>query len=310
LNRNLIQNPDDDVNNHYLNTTVLDVFTDEIFSGNPLAIVHLSSITTKQISAAQKQGIAKEYNLAETVFLHEPDVTSSTPTFPIDIFDTTDELPFAGHPTIGTGWYLLQKHPKMDLVIIRTKAGDIPVRREGERAVRLRIPIEFTDHGLHPQPELKASQCLGDGDYRNGGGDAPEPVASIVKGMTFILVELSSEEALVRVTPLRRRPSVSGDIVGDWHGFTAVYFYVILSDGKIRARMFDGPVEDPATGSAASTLAVYLARKWGTHGTQEFYIVQGVEMGRRSEIGVRVDLGDDAVVQETDELVGRAATTS
>ncbi|KAI3604922.1 phenazine biosynthesis-like [Moniliophthora roreri] len=238
----------------------LDVFTDEIFSGNPLAIVHLPS-TINRISAAQKQRIAREFNLAETVFLHEPDAASS-------------------------------------ISLIRPRNyHSLAIQLSGQDG-KESVPIQ----GSWFASPIGA-QCSGSEDYRSGG-DAPEPVASIVKGMTFILIELSSMEALARVVPLRQRPSVS---VGDWHGFTAVYFYVILPDGKIRTRMFDGPVEDPATGSAASTLAVYLARKWGTHGTREFDIVQGVEIGRRSEIGVRVELGDDAVVKKV-ELAGKAVT--
>ncbi|KAK7043222.1 hypothetical protein VNI00_008576 [Paramarasmius palmivorus] len=281
----------------------LDVFTEKIFSGNPLAIVHLNP--SKTISAAEKLLIAKEFNLAETVFLHAPLPTSFV--FPIDIFDTLEELPFAGHPTIGAGWYLLQRYPEMETVTLRTKAGDIPVYKAEDHpaAVHLRIPVDFKCHGLHPHLELKAAQRFLDaGDYKNGR-DASEPIASIVKGMTFILIELVSEEALAKVVPHSKRSEVSRDIVGDWYGFTAIYFYVILPDGKVRTRMFDGPVEDPATGSAASTLASYLAVKRGVPGIQNFDIVQGVEMGRRSAIAVSVDVSSDGEVMEVD-LAGSA----
>ena len=109
-----------------LRYTQLDVFTSTPFLGNPLAIVHLPS--TASLSQSQKQNIAREFNLTETVFLHEP---SSDGTVMIDIFTTTEEIPFAGHLTVGTGSYLFSQpiHASGDTIVLKTKAGDIPVLR-------------------------------------------------------------------------------------------------------------------------------------------------------------------------------------
>jgi PhzF family phenazine biosynthesis protein len=88
--------------------TTLDVFTSVPYYGNPLAIVHVPVNIT--LTSAQKQLIAREFNFSETVFLHEP-LNENETVVTIDIFATTAELPFAGHPTVGTGWYLLPKSP-------------------------------------------------------------------------------------------------------------------------------------------------------------------------------------------------------
>ncbi|GLB37746.1 putative phenazine biosynthesis-like protein [Lyophyllum shimeji] len=261
----------------------LDVFTTTRFLGNPLAIVHLAD--GDELPQAQKQRIAAEFNLSETVFLHE----TSNPNVPvtIDIFTTTEELPFAGHPTVGSGWHLLSQAPEKGTVTLRTKAGDIPVIR-GDNRVRLQVPIDFKVHEPFAQPGVKTLQPqLKDGDYVNGK-DGAEAMASIVKGMTFVLLQLSSEEALAAMQPYPSRFYTAG--LGEWAGFLGVYAFFEREDGTVRTRMFDGSLEDPATGSAASTLAGWLARKKG-QGSWKIEIIQGVEMGRKSEISVEVEVG-------------------
>ncbi|KAJ7097608.1 hypothetical protein C8R44DRAFT_811781 [Mycena epipterygia] len=273
----------------------LDVFTSTPFVGNPLAIVHVPS--TAKLSQAEKQLIAREFNLSETVFLHENDSVNSAPVI-IDIFTTTEELPFAGHPTIGSGFYLLSRAPHLETVTLRTKAGDIPVVR-GDGSVRLQVPIDFKVHASLSIPSVKDLQPhLHDADYVNGAGGA-EACASIVKGMTFLLVALASEDALARVQPYPTRLAIpdAQTVLGDWgRGFAGIYIFHECGDGVVRTRMFDGVLEDPATGSAASTLGGWLAQRRGP-GVHTIQIQQGIEMGRRSEIKVVVDVGDDSVIK-------------
>ncbi|KAG5337485.1 hypothetical protein J132_07717 [Termitomyces sp. J132] len=270
----------------------LDVFSTVRFLGNPLAIVHIPEGV--ELSQSQKQLIAREFNLSETVFLHETSDSNAAVT--IDIFTTTEELPFAGHPTIGSGWYLLSQTARKDTITLRTKAGQIPVVRDGGRVV-LQVPIDFKVHAPFLQPNLKALQPhLDDKDYMNGKHGA-EALVSIVKGMTFILLELTSEEALAKMQPLPTR--ITAPDLGDWAGLVGVYAFYERLDGVVRTRMFDGTLEDPATGSAASTLAGWLARKNGP-GKWNIEIVQGVEMGRRSEIAVKVEIGSDGEVVRVD----------
>ena len=207
----------------------LDVFTTTPYKGNPLAIVHLPP--GRDLEPEQKLKIAREFNLSETVFLHAIEGDQAK----IDIFTTTEELPFAGHPTIGSGWHLLNDvRPGVTLL---TKAGAIPVvplpssgvgGRGSPGRVKLRVPIDFKVHTPYTHPTLKKDQTrLTADDYVNGL-DGPEAVASIVKGMTFLLVQLQSTDALARLGPFAKRMTIPN--LGDWQGFTGLYAFTILNE--------------------------------------------------------------------------------
>jgi PhzF family phenazine biosynthesis protein len=127
-------------------------------------------------------------------------------------------------------------------------------------------------------------------------------VVSIVNGMTFVLVELENLEALKLVTLAGSSVKISGLDEGWDKTFIGTYFFVrtgISSEGRVslRTRMIEGPLEDPATGSAASDLAAYLSLTEGeSKGVLSYEIVQGVEMGRRSEIAIDVEMdGNNAI---------------
>ena len=128
-----------------LSFTTLDVFTSTRFEGNPLAVVCVPAALRGAVTAARKQAVAREFHLSETVFLHEPagggnDEAAAT-ALEMDIFTVDRELPFAGHPTIGTA--VLARHhlyPAVDTLL--TKSGPIrllPPSPPGSRAVRARI---------------------------------------------------------------------------------------------------------------------------------------------------------------------------
>ena len=120
--------------------------------------------------------------------------------------------------------------------------------------------------------------------------------------MTFLLLPLTSEDALSRLQPPPERISV--EELGEWDGFVGLYFFHKREDGSLRTRMFDGPLEDPATGSAAAALSGWLARERG-QGAWAFNLVQGVEMGRISEIEVIVGVNASGEVEKV-ELGGSA----
>jgi PhzF family phenazine biosynthesis protein len=288
-----------------LRFTKLDVFTSTPFVGNPLAIVHVPK--TVELSQTEKQLIAREFNLSETVFHHVQDAVSVSATSPvvIDIFTTTEELPFAGHPTVGSGFYLLSRSPQLQTITLRTKAGDIPVVR-GAGGVRLQVPIDFKVHDPLSIPSVKQLQPqLNDADYVNGL-DGAEACASVVKGMTFLLVAIASEDALARLQPYPTRLIIPDmqTTLGAWGvGFAGVYLFHERPDGSVRVRMFDGTIEDPATGSAASTLGGWLALRRGP-GIHTIELEQGIEMGRRSDIKVIVGVGEGEI--ERIELEGAA----
>lgn len=283
-----------------LHFTTLDVFTSARFLGNPLAIVRVPKDLRNELSQTQKQIIAREFNLSETVFMHEGNPDDGP--INIDIFTTDAELPFAGHPSIGGGWYLLSQHLTNDRVTLRTKAGDIPVVKSGNGKVRLQIPVDFKIHPRYVHPRVKIFQPqLKHSDYINGI-EGSEAVTSIVKGMTYLLLPLTSEDALSRLQPPPERISVGG--LGEWDGFVGLYFFYQHEDGSLHTRMFDGPLEDPATGSAAAALAGWLAKERG-QGEWTFNFVQGKKMGRRSEIEVIVEINASCEVEKV-ELGGNA----
>ncbi|KAK0186448.1 hypothetical protein F5146DRAFT_961754 [Armillaria mellea] len=287
-----------------LHYTTLDVFTTTPFQGNPLAVVHLPSPESSQVSQEQRLLIAREFKISETVFVHDQEESDSGAVFAISIFTPSQELPFAGHPTVGAGCYLLSKIGK-DKLTLRTKAGDILVSSE-DTGVRLKVPVDFKVHTPYLNDVLKVKQpALKDKDYVNGAESA-EPVISIVKGMTFIMLELASSEALGKLQLYPQWFSLPDEHLGDWKGAggpAKLYAFVRMADGSIRTRMFKENYEDPATGSAACALGGWLGQKNGD-GNWCFKLVQGVEIGRRSEITVFATISGGQVVSI--ELAGNA----
>ncbi|KAK7049908.1 hypothetical protein VNI00_005338 [Paramarasmius palmivorus] len=292
-----------------LNYALYDVFTSTRFLGNPLAIVSVP--TSANLTQEQKQLIAREFNLSETTFVHDSQDNGSS--FRTDIFTPHEELPFAGHPTVGTGFHLLSTiQSARNDVTLNIKAGSTPVHRlsEPDRGVKLQIPVDFKIHPSFSQVDVKQFQPkLSPSDYIHG--DGAEPIVSIVKGMNFFLVELASVDALSRMNTYGADIHVPTSHLGAWARVTGdtenmfVYAFVQTSEGKVRARMFGWPgFEDPATGSAACTLGGYLASKKGA-GKWRFEVTQGVEMGRKSEIMVFAQIDEGGKVEKI-ELAGEA----
>lgn len=213
----------------------------------------------------------------------------------------------AGHPTIGTGFYFLSglaDGDARDNITLLAKAGKVPITRTATGAVRVQVPIDFKIHAAVELPSVKALQgSLHAADYV---ADAL-PVVSIVKGMNCVFLELSSEAAVSRLGPYPAPPVLPEGHLGQWDTGTGVmvYAFFVQEEGevtKVRTRMFYGAGnEDAATGSAASALSGWLTVRNGRSvGRRRFEILQGVEMKRRSEISVEVEVG------EGNEVVGVA----
>lgn len=294
-----------------LNFVTSDVFTEKPFTGNPLAIVEVP--LSAALSQDQKQKIAREFNYSETVFLHERE-DSSENTWAIDIFTLDRELPFAGHPVIGTACHVLSSVPReSDEQVIQgtfiTKAGRVGLEYNvTDRTARVSIPhnIHIHEEGVS-RDQIRESQP---GLRETSSPPQNYPVVSVVKGMTFIMVELSSLEDLAAVATTANRLVPQLD-EGWQDSFVGGYFFVRLGENNdgtlhLRSRMVEGTLEDPATGSATSGCCAYLAMKSGKPGqTSKFAVNQGVEMGRSSEIGVEVTLADDGAVDRI-VLIGSA----
>ncbi|KAF6833189.1 phenazine biosynthesis-like protein [Colletotrichum plurivorum] len=285
--------------------TTVDVFTDTPFAGNPLAIVTIPKGTT--LSQSQKQAIAREFNYSETTFVHDADGPERT----FDIFTPEAELPFAGHPTVGTAVFLRPQ----GVTILRAKAGPIALEPTGPDSVRAEIPHSVRLHqkrlrDLGPGPFTSSSAAV-------AAAENDAPIFSIVNGMTFILTELPSLEALATVTvgPANLPPAKLAD-QGWQDTFISTYHFVRLGtetvDGKtvhkIRARLVTPSLEDPATGSAASALTAYLSLHALDGEAASFEITQGVEMGRESHIFIdtTVDVSSEGWTLKTLHLGGRA----
>lgn len=303
-----------------LDFVTVDVFTNKPYEGNPLAIVRIPHGIS--VTQEEKQRIAREFNLSESTFLHEHAPGAEENKWTVDIFMTTQELPFAGHPTVGTACYVLSRLAEqrgLEEGIIdagfQLKAGPVGLRYDvAKKTAKAAIPHDVHVHtkrwsrdelfrlqrGLataHRDNEVKLQQ-----DY---------PIVSIVKGMTFVLVELEDLEALARVSLAGQSVEIEGLDEGWNKTFVGSYFYVRTGKSEagamqVRTRMIEGPLEDPATGSAASDLAAYLSLQDGKPGeTLQYELVQGVEMGRRSEIFIDVVMAAEGGI-ETVYLEGGA----
>ncbi|OLN90161.1 putative isomerase [Colletotrichum chlorophyti] len=279
-----------------LSYTTIDVFTDKPFEGNPLAIVTIPPSVT--LTQDQKQAIAREFNYSETTFVHEVEDPASTERR-FDIFTPTKELPFAGHPTIGTAVFLKARGVKKLLA----KAGPIAIDETGANSVRAEIPHNVRLH-------QKRLRDIGPGPFSGSqdelaAAETKAPIFSIVNGMTFALVELPSLEALAKaaVGP-NQLARVRDEVVDEGWRDTLLTFYYFVRLGteevggrvvqKIRTRLVTPSFEDPATGSAASALTSYLSLHELSEESISFEITQGVEMGRKSNIFIDIRVGKDA----------------
>ncbi|MDF1794226.1 MAG: PhzF family phenazine biosynthesis protein [Thalassobaculaceae bacterium] len=272
-----------------LSFETVDVFTETRFGGNPLAVV----FGAEELETDRLQAIAREFNYSETTFVLPP--TDPVNTARVRIFSTKREMPFAGHPNVGTaavvGWRgELFGRPLGDTVRFEEIAGVVPVtltRTDGAvTATTLTAPEPFSRHQEIPVAEVAA--CLGlEPDAVTTARHAPV-IGSV--GLPFILAELTGAEAVRRAQPVAARfadqPAVAAN------GAILCYARCEEADIDIRARMF-APIrnvaEDPATGSACGALMGLLGALEGGSGTLEMRIAQGVEMGRPSLIQGAVD---------------------
>ncbi len=275
----------------------LDVFTDRVFGGNPLAVFP----DAEGIASETMQRIARELNLSETVFV----TGAEGATFGARIFNPVFEMPFAGHPTVGTAMLLamLGRVPageRVTRLVLREGVGPVPVevRMEDGRPVSAMFAAPNVPEAGPPPPAPDVIARMLSLDEADLGGSLAAATQSA--GIPFLFVSVRSRDALARARV----------DVGAWERHLrdawAPHLYVTTDDAgeegvALRARMFApamGIVEDPATGGAATALATLLAaRDAGGDGTYSWTILQGVEMGRPSRIRVEADVRDGRVAQ-------------
>jgi trans-2,3-dihydro-3-hydroxyanthranilate isomerase len=270
----------------------VDVFTDRRFGGNPLAVFPDAS----GLSDGEMQSIAAEFNLSETTFVVPPENPANTAR--VRIFSRTSEMPFAGHPNVGTGWVLAGLGRDHDgMLRFEEIAGLVEVKVEREakqtRAVTIDAPQPLTLGAEMPVDLLAA--CIG-----HSHGDivatAHRPVVASV-GNSFCIVEVAAD-ALSRAVPdIGRFREAAKSFTALGPNRLPLYLYARDGADRLRARMFSplsGTTEDPATGSAATPLAALLL-SLGGDSERCYQIRQGVEMGRPSLLLCTARRGADGI---------------
>jgi trans-2,3-dihydro-3-hydroxyanthranilate isomerase len=249
---------------------VADVFTDTPLAGNQLAVF----TDARELPEELLQRLAREMNLSETVFVYLPEAGGHAR---IRIFTPAAEIPFAGHPTLGTA-FVLAAPLQLGEIRLETGSGIVPVRLERDEGGsivfgRMEQPLPSIEAYADEQALLKALGVAG----------SELPVELYDNGMRHVYVALGSEDAVAGLRPDLGRLDLPPDLgVNCFAG----------SGTRWKTRMFapgGGVPEDPATGSAAGPLALHLARHGRIAFGDEIEISQGAEIGRPSTLFARAD---------------------
>lgn len=269
----------------------LDVFTNRRFGGNPLAVFP----DARGLSDIEMQALAAEFNLSETTFVLPP--SDPAHTAQVRIFNRTSEMPFAGHPNVGTGYVLaLAGKDRGGVLLFEELAGLVEVRVNRDETgavtgatIAAPQPLSLAA-GLSPEA-VAACAGLDPSDILTA---AHEPVLASV-GTPFVIAEVGGD-ALTRASPDTRAFQEANTEHPELGGMLALHLYA--RDGAcLRARMFaplSGTVEDPATGSANAPLAALLL-SLTAETNYSVDVVQGVEMGRPSLLHVTARRGPDGI---------------
>jgi len=279
---------------HYV---TLDVFTDRAFGGNPLAVV----LDAGGLSTAQMQAIACEFNYAETTFVLPP--RDPAHDAQVRIFTVRSEIPFAGHPNVGTAFVLATRAAKPPArLLFEEKAGLVPVAilKQGQGIVGAELTAPQSLQRLTIFTAAQAAACLSLSAEDVRVDRHPPQIVSV--GLPFLVVELGTREALLRARP----DAAAFARVFPSDGCDAVYLYTSdVPAGEqpcdLQARMFhpgsSGLSEDPATGSATAAAAALLADLGHERDAEKsLRIGQGVDLGRPSLLLTRVRTQNGVIV--------------
>jgi trans-2,3-dihydro-3-hydroxyanthranilate isomerase len=275
-----------------------DVFTDRPFGGNQLAVFP----DARGIDGARMQEIAREFNFSETTFVLPPDDARHTRR--VRIFTPGAEIPFAGHPTVGTA-HVLAAIGDIPLtggttdIVFEEGVGPVPVtiRSKERRPVFVQLSVaKLPEVGPPPPPAARLAAMLSL-DVRDLAG-ADMPAEAVSCGVPYLFIPLATRDAVARS---RLRIDLWEETLrGYWTDDVFVFALDPELEGSdVHARMFApgfGIPEDPATGSACVALGGYLASRHPPHeGTLRWVVEQGFEMGRPSIMEVEVDKRRGAV---------------
>jgi trans-2,3-dihydro-3-hydroxyanthranilate isomerase len=290
----------------------VDVFTNRALAGNPLAVV----LEADGLSDTQMQAIARETNLSETTFVLPPEKPEHAAK--VRIFTPYVELPFAGHPTVGTGWVLIDEglvSSDAAAFTLEEGVGPIPVRVErggGEVVLWMSHPPVKFGEVIEERPDMAAALGLTVADLLP---DVPIQIAST--GAPFVFVALKNAAAVDEA--VSRGEALT--LVLDPHGLPGVFLFAAVGGNHLYSRMFAPHTamrigEDPATGSASGPLGAFAVRYGLVPRGAQVSIVseQGTKMGRQSfvhmlvaypteeELPSRIEVGGSVVPVMTAEL--------
>jgi trans-2,3-dihydro-3-hydroxyanthranilate isomerase len=261
----------------------IDVFTDTAYRGNPLAVFPSAG----DLHRRQMQAIAREMNLSETTFV----TSAARDSYEVLIFTPQEELPFAGHPTIGTAWALrhlglisgdeIYQHSPVGPTPVKTRGQDLWFSRDGSASEN----VEDTDPNARGRiaDALRLENGAIGLEARELGRSGLLRPAYADAGVQQLIVPVKDLDGLSRCRP-------DANLLGEVSSGGA-YCFTATGAGQARARGFFpgfGIPEDPATGSAAAALGLYLASRLGAI---ELSVKQGVEIGRPSLIRLEAEPG-------------------
>ncbi len=266
----------------------LDVFTNRPLEGNQLAVLP----DARGLSDEEMQRLARETNLSETTFVfpRDPEVEQREG-HKVRIFTVNEELPFAGHPTLGTAWCLYQHAPASEIVL-DLKVGRVPVsfeQREGQLFGEMR-QVDPTFGRNHSHAEV--ANVLG---IPVAELDESLPIQSVSTGMWFTIVPFRSLVTLqnLKVSWHQMEPYLRG--LGDNSFFYFVCRETVNPHATLHARMIFYNGEDPATGSAAGCCTAWAVRNGVLASGQQGLIEQGLEARRPSAIYIRAENVDGEI---------------
>jgi trans-2,3-dihydro-3-hydroxyanthranilate isomerase len=266
-----------------------DVFSSQPFAGNPLAVF----LDGRGLADAEMQAIAREMNLSETTFvLPREAAVERERGVRVRIFTVQEELPFAGHPTLGTA-FALRRSGGAPEIVLDLNAGKVPVRFEetpGQPVFGEMTQPDPKFGSRHDREAVVRAAGLRDGDI-----DPSLPIETISTGVPFTIVPLRGLDVMRR---LQVDLASSAEYLAQSSG---KFFYFVTREtvdpgARLHARMMFYNGEDPATGSAAGCAAAWMVAHGVVQPEERALIEQGVEMQRPSHIFVRASFRDDRVV--------------
>ncbi len=263
----------------------VDVFTSQPLEGNQLAVF----TDARGLSDAEMQGLAKEMNLSETTFIFPGEGEQGVR---VRIFTVSEELPFAGHPTLGTGFVLRGNNGAAE-VRLHLNVGTVPVRFEespGQPVFGEMRQMDPTFGPIHDREAVVRAAGLRDGDI-----DPSLPVQTVSTGVPFTVVPLRGLE-IARQLHVDLKASAEYLERAGGKFFYFVTRETVDKSARLHARMLFYNGEDPATGSAAGCTAAWMVKHDVAKPDERVLIEQGMEMLRPSRIFVRASRQDDRVV--------------